>query len=392
MCETISNNNKLRICIVANSGFTVINFRAELIRKLVRSGVDVYVACPFDCELMHGRDTTKELNALGATHLSVDVSRTGLNPLTDIRFCYSLWVMFKNLKPDVVLNYTVKATTYGSIAASLAKVDQIASNITGIGSMMVSRSLKSRLVTIAIKLLYKLSLNRNTVVFFQNPDDKHLFVSNGLVENSKTKVINGSGVDTKKFKRIEVEPIPKSFIFVGRYLQDKGIMEYIQAAEVLKGRFPEARFTILGDVDTNSQSLSEQRIQELAASGVISNYGYRENVIPALSEHEVFVLPSYREGTPRSALEAMSLGMPLIVADSPGCKETVVNGKNGFTVSTKSVPSLVHAMEAFIQNRDLVKTMGPYSRKLVEEKFEVEKVIDSILSAVPRLSTLKKVK
>ena len=189
-----------KICLIANAGFTVVNFRSELIQMLLERGCEVVVICPAECTLMEGRNVGSELKGLGAKHIPVTFSRSGINPISEIRLLAVLFYLLRKEKPDVVLNYTIKPTIYGSIAAKLSGVKYIASNITGLGYIFTSSTLKSKLLSAIIKLQYKLSLRCNNLVFFQNPDDQALFSSLSLLKSVSSKVINGSGVDIEKFK------------------------------------------------------------------------------------------------------------------------------------------------------------------------------------------------
>jgi len=369
-----------RICLIANSGFTIVNFRAELIKELIFSDNDVIVICPLECDLMHGRDLTEEFSNLGVKFVPIVINRSGINPISEFNLLISLYNVLRNEMPDVVLNYTIKPTIYGSFAAWLAGVKYIASNITGLGYVFTTRSIGSFILSSIIKLQYKLALRCNSIVFFQNPDDEALFKKLSLTSSVKTKVIDGSGVDVAKFIRKNFDPKPHSFIFVGRLLCDKGVKELIGAAEIIKSKYPHAIITLLGSIDNNPSSLTEYDLKDYIASGVINYLPARPDVRDALDEHEVFVLPSYREGTPRSVLEAMSMSMPIITTDVPGCRETVVSGTNGFLVEPKNAEKLAIAMEEFILKPDLVKKFGEASRELAINRYEVNKVNESILS------------
>ncbi len=373
--------NCKKICLIANSGFTVINFRLELIKTLIDKGCDVTVVCPSDCVLMMRRDLGEELRNIGAKYIPIAFSRSGINPISEVKMLVNLVKILKKEKPDVVLNYTIKPTIYGSIAARLVGVKYISSNITGLGYVFASDTYKAKFLSVIIKLQYKFALRCNSLVFFQNPDDESEFEALSLIKSVNTKVINGSGVDIEKFKRVNMAPKPCSFVLVSRMLRDKGVKEFIQAAELLKSKYPNAVFTLLGPVDDNPHSFSEEELEQYVSKGIVQYLPARPDVKPVLEDHEVFVLPSYyREGVPRSILEAMSMSMPIITTDAPGCRETVKPNSNGFLVEIKNSYSLASAMENFINDRDLVKLFGDSSRALVCQRFDVRKVNDSIIS------------
>ena len=371
------------VVLIANSGFTVINFRSELIVKLVALNCRVLVLCPQECPLMLERDIRSELTDLGAYFHPINLNRSGISPLEDLRLLFSLWRILSSSLPDIVLNYTIKPTIYGSIAAKLAGVKTISSNITGIGSILAGSTLKNRLLAKLLKIQYWAALRTNSIVFFQNPDDLNFFAASGLIRNTNVKVINGSGIDVSQFYRKNHEPTKASFIFVGRLLRGKGIAEYIKAAEVLKTKYPEALFTILGDIDENPESLSEADIRRFSERGIVNYCKAVKDVRPALDEHQVLVLPSYREGTPRAILEALAMSMAIVTTDAPGCRETVIDGVNGYLVDVGSVSQLVEAMERFILDPHLAKLFGVKSWELACTKYDVQKVVDTILMELP---------
>lgn len=370
------------VAIIANSGFTVLNFRRELIKSLVSKQVDVFVVCPSQCQLMGGKDVNSELQKIGANHVPVSMNRSGVNPLADIKYLVDIALVLKRISPDLVLNYTIKPSIYGSIAARFACGCIVSSNITGIGHVFTSETMKSRLLATVVKLQYKVALKANSVVFFQNIDDRDFFLANKLVQKSKAKLINGSGVDTNKYIKINSNPRPKSFIFVGRLLQEKGVLEYISAAKLVQERYPESIFAILGGVDENPTSLSFDEIKKHDQDGTIEYLGTTDNVCAILNEFEVFVLPSYREGTPRSTLEALSIGMPVITTDSPGCRETVVDGVNGFIVEPQSASAIAKACFRFLETPNIIQRFGKESRKIACNRYDVAKVNSSILDSL----------
>jgi glycosyltransferase involved in cell wall biosynthesis len=377
------------VVLIANSGFTIINFRSELIVKLVALNCHVLVLCPQECPLMLGRDIKSELSELGAYFHPINLNRSGINPFADLGLLFSLWKFLYTNSPDIVLNYTVKPTIYGSIAARLAGVKTISSNITGIGSILAGKTLKNRSLAIILKSQYWVALRVNSIVFFQNPDDRDFFVLSGLTKKTRVKVINGSGINISQFYRKNLEPTKASFIFVGRLLRGKGIAEYINAAEILKAKYPEALFTILGDTDENPESLSEADVSRYNAQGIVNYCKATKDVRPALDQHQVLVLPSYREGTPRSVLEALAMSMAIVTTDAPGCRETVIDGVNGYLVDVGSVSQLVEAMERFILDPQLAELFGIKSRELACTKYNVEKVVDTILVELPLSSSLQ---
>ena len=374
-----------KIALVANSAFTVLNFRKELIIEMLRRGYVVLVVCPRTCNLMNGADIEAEITKVGARFVPVEMDRNSTNPFKDIAYFWRLFKVFKRESPSYVLNYTIKPAIFSSLAARAAGVRFIFSNITGLGYAFSYSGIKGRAINIVVLGLYKMSLRFNKFVFFQNPDDKMIFVSKRLVDERSTVVLNGSGVDTKKFLRASGLPSNCSFIFIGRLLRDKGIFEYIDAAKRLKSRFQSIKFTIVGQLDNNQESLSESELESLVASGTIEYLGSVRDVIPLLEDHQVFVLPSYREGTPRAILEAMSMSMPIITTDAPGCRETVQDGWNGFLVPVGDADLLFEAMCKFAVSPGLASLMGSRSRVIATERYEVKSVVGTVLSRIEHL-------
>jgi glycosyltransferase involved in cell wall biosynthesis len=371
-----------KIIFVANAAFTITNFRNELIKSLKDKNYEVIVACPPFCPLSGNINASESLKKIGVVHYPIHLSRSGTNPISEIKLFISLANLFKTEQPDIVLNYTIKPTIYGSLAAKIFSNAKIYSTITGIGYLFTSRSFKSKLLGLIIKSQYYVALKTNNIVFFQNNDDLTLFKKKGFLNNVKTKIINGSGVNLDEFKTLKSSKETNSFIMIARILKDKGVLEYIEAARSVKKNFPNTKFTLLGPLDDNPESFSLTDIESWQNEGVIDYVSAQKNVRPFLAKSQVFVLPSYREGTPRSVLEAMAMEMPIITTNAPGCKETVVDGKNGFLVEVKNTVQLANAMEKFILEKDLVSKMGAVSLKIAQEKYDVNIVNQSILAEI----------
>ena len=360
--------------LISNSPSVVVNFRLDLIKALKNQGQQVHVACPG----MH-EDAAERLllQGLGVQVHHVSMSRAGLNPFLDLRTCWALWRLMCRIKPERVLGYTIKPVIWGTLAALLANVPQRYALITGLGYAFVEgevSSTKRKVVRSVVQLLYALALNHCKRVFFQNPDDEALFRKLGILKSdTASAVVKGSGVNLAYF---EPTPLPKKpvFLLIARLLVDKGVREYAEAAECLKARYPEVGFMLVGHLDENPESITQVELDSWVKGGYIDYLGKLLDVRPALAASSVFVLPSYREGTPRSVLEAMALGRAVITTDAPGCRETVRDGENGFLVAPKSVDELVKAMEKLIQNPRLIEQMGQVSLQRARDEFDVHKV------------------
>lgn len=369
----------MKFVIVANYLPHVLNFRGKLLEAISKLGYEIHILAP---DLDSHPNEYKDLNSLGYHLHSIPLQRTGTNPVVDIKTLVYTYKLLIKIKPDAVLSYTIKPVVYGTLAAWLARVPKRFVLLSGLGYAFQNSDEKSRTTKLQriVYALYKQSLSKATTIFFQNPDDLKLFNQLNLI-NSKnhTVVINGSGVDVSDFNIVDFPKdtdgkIKPSFLLVARLLKDKGIVEYVEAAKLVKQKYPQAEFHLVGWIDENPATIDQSQLDEWVSSNVIQYWGKLEDVRPAIAESSVYVLPSYREGTSRSVLEAMAMGRPIITTDAPGCRETVVDGKSGYLVPIKSIDELATAMIKFIENNVLFKEMGRASRKMAEEKYDVKKV------------------
>ena len=359
----------MRVVVLTNLAGSLINFRGPLLQAMVDRGHEVVACGPG-----HDLALVERLSALGVSYRNVPLGRTGMNPNQDLKTLTALRQLFLELSPDLFFGYTIKPVIYGSLAARWAGVRHIYSMVTGLGYAFSKGTLKQQLVNLAARTLYRTSLASNDKVFFQNPDDRDLFVKLGLVKPGQAVLVNGSGVDLAHFCPAPLPP-PPTFLLIARLIEDKGILVYAEAARRIKQRYPEARFHLLGPFDTNPNSISRTQVEAWEDEGVITYLGKTRDVRPFMREATVYVLPShYREGTPRTILEAMAMGRPIITTDAPGCRETVIDGENGFLIPTKDVTSLTKAIEKFLEQPDLVAQMGRRSRGIAEQKYDVHKV------------------
>ncbi|WP_152006365.1 glycosyltransferase family 4 protein [Desulfoluna spongiiphila] len=374
----MSKSNRKTIVVLGGYAESLVNFRGPMLKSMAACGCRVIACAPRASEKI--RNTLAEMNV---EYREIPFQRAGLNPFADFEGLRVLMALFRECRPDIVLSYTIKPVIYGALTAKLAGVNKIYSMITGLGYVFSDGSIKSRVVGCIASILYKFSLACNERVFFQNPDDRDFFGERGLLTSlNKAVLINGSGVDVGYFAQAPF-PVNPSFLLIARLLRDKGIYEYVQAARILKERCPEISFRLVGWVDTeNPGSIIHDELQSWVGEGVIEYLGRMEDVRPALSGCSVYVLPSYREGTPRTVLEAMSMGRPVITTDTPGCRETVVEGDNGFLVPVRDAASLARAMERFIRQPELIEGMGRRSREIAKEKYCVNKVNNRIFEAL----------
>lgn len=375
-----------KICLIANSAFTLINFRREFILELLEKEIEVSVVFPRRCAQMSEEDVERELTILGVSVFYIPLERSGTNPIKEMLLTSTIYKVLKDISPDCVINYTVKAVIYGSIAAKMAGVPQIFSNMTGLGYVFTKKSFKTKVLRKIISTQYRLALSFNRSVFFQNTDDATLFISNSLVKQSQVVLIPGSGVDTDFFKPKEyIDTKVIKFLFVGRMLRDKGVFELINAFKDVKKLNSNACLSLVGGIDDNPSSLKEEILRGLHSDGVLNYMGVikdKKKLNQIYAEHDVFVLPSYREGTPRSSLEAMSVGLAIITTNAPGCKETVKQNYNGLLVEPENVEQLKSAMLSMVTNREKVKNYGINSRVYAETRFDVRAVNQKVFSVL----------
>lgn len=361
----------MKFLLISPKNRTIHNFRGDLIREIIFRGYDVVVTGPND------NDIDKVL-ALGVRFARVPLDKNGLSVVGDIQYLIALYRLCRAEKPDITLGYTIKPVIYGAIAARLAGVKSVNSMVTGAGYLFVANSMKARLIGIIVRLLFRIGFLCCHKAIFQNRDDLNEFTAKRLVRRDKCHLVNGSGVNMERFKP---EPFPErlTFFMLSRIIYSKGVREYLQAAEVVKSRFPHVRFMLLGAVESIQDSMPMEELSKYIDKGVIDYFGETADVVSFYRKCSVFVLPSYREGIPRTVLEAMAMGRPLITTDTPGCRETVVDGINGFIVLVRDINSLVDKMVWFLQNPDRIKKMGSASVTLCMERFEVGQVNKSMM-------------
>jgi glycosyltransferase involved in cell wall biosynthesis len=366
-----------KIVVLGSLPESLINFRWHLLHAMVALGHTVT-----GCSSGAPTEVVNELAKINVSYRSISLERTGWNPLNDLQSLYELCKLFKELGPDILLSYTVKPVIYGSIAASFVGIPHIYSMITGLGYSFLKSDIKQKMVGLLVRGLYRFSLRGNRKVFFQNRDDINLFKKLHLLHDDHQAVlINGSGVDVNYFSE---KPLPSkiSFLLIARLIRDKGITEYVSAARILKNKYPEVTFYLVGPFDDNPTSYLKNEVQSWVKEGIIIYLGAMSDVRLAISNSSVYVLPSYREGTPRTVLEAMAMGRPIITTDAPGCRETVIDGRNGFLIPVKNAYALAEAMERFVLQPELTESMGKRSREIAESRFDVFKVNNDILKAM----------
>lgn len=375
----------IKYLIIASYPASILKFRGALIAAIQQSGFEIHIAAP---EFRNYPEERDNLRALGYIVHDIPMQRTGTNPVADLSTLLALYSLMKTIKPDYMMGYTIKPVIYGLLAAKIANVPHRFALITGLGYAFQGAEAQNYKKSNLQKLmhqLYSTALASAQIVFFQNPDDEALFKKmNILKPTASTKVVNGSGVDISEYNVLPFpisnnEPSPR-FLLIARLLGDKGVREYAQAAILVKAKYPQAQFDLVGWIDDNPDSIQQQELDSWVDEELFNFWGKLSDVKPAISKCSVYVLPSYREGTPRTVLEAMAMGRPIITTDAPGCRETVIDGCNGYLVPVKTINELAAAMEKLILKPDLITTMGAASRRLAEDKFDVDAVNQAMLA------------
>ena len=363
----------MKIAILVCYNPTLINFRLDLMLEMIHLGHQV-VAIGNESD----SKWCKILQPYGIEYRSIRMQRNGLNPFLDFFSFVQLMKLLKKEKPDRVFTSQAKMVLYGGLAAYFLGIRDVYPLIAGLGSVFLSCGLKGLILKKILMSGYRLALRRSPSVFFQNKDDSAFFIDNRIVPSERIVYLNGSGVNLERFAK---QPFPGTFGFlcVCRLIRDKGVLEYLAACRAIKKMHPAIRCLLVGPFDTNPTALKPHELQPYIDDGSIEYFGEQSDVRPYLAQCGVFVLPSYREGTPKSVLEAMSCGKAIITTDAPGCRETVIEGKNGFLVPIKDDKALVEKMLFLFQTPDLCEQMGNASRKIAEQRFDVRLVNQIIL-------------
>ncbi|AIL69432.1 glycosyltransferase family 4 protein [Vibrio vulnificus] len=363
----------MKIILLGVLPSSLTNFRGELIKEYVSTGFPVETYCsgatPEDIE---------KVNSLGASCNNYSVARNGLNPIKDLVTLFQLSMLTRKVGNKKILAYTIKPVIWGGVASRLSSTTSFYALVTGLGyAFQPGGKLKTALNNL-VKNLYKIALKNANAVIFQNPDNMQVFIDQGIVPKEKCFLVNGSGVNLSHYEKEPLSNKPH-FLLIARLLGDKGIREYAKAAAVVKQQYPEAEFHLVGPEDPSPDGIQISEVNLWHESGVIHYHGATSDVRPFIKACNIFVLPSYHEGMPRTVLEAMAMGRPVLTTNVPGCKETVVNGENGWLVEKANVEQLAERMIWFIEHPEQWKIMGDKGHQMANEKFDVHKVNAEIL-------------
>lgn len=372
----------MKVVIIGTIASSFYGFRADLICTLLKKGHKVYA---FTSEST--AEDLKKIEQLGAIPITYTLNRGGLNPLADIFATYQLAKKIKVINPDLVFSYFSKPVIFGTLAAKIAKVPRIIGMLEGLGYTFTDQpeglSKKTQLIRKIQVFLYKIVLPQLDQLIFLNPDDPKDLLERHAIQVKKVKILGGIGLNLKDYPYQPLNSIhfPIKFLFIGRLLKEKGIFEFVQAAKLVKKIYPDTQFTVLGAIDHhNLGALQQTELDALISSNIIHYPGYVDNIKDWIVNSHVFVLPSYREGVPRSTQEAMAIGRAVITTDVPGCRETVINKQNGFIVPKWNSEALAEKMIYFIKNPEKILEMGDVSYQIAANKFDAEKVNQRLIN------------
>lgn len=359
-----------QVIVVGGLPESLINFRGDLLSAFQAEGYVVIAMSALASE-----DVKSELDAKSVKHQDIPIRRNGLNPLSDLLLFWQFYKYFKKINPEAVIAYTIKPVIWGGLAARLAGVP-FYGLVTGLGFAFQGSGFKRKLLTSIVTKLYASALKASKAVIFQNNDNRDVFIERKIVTSDKCHVVNGSGVNISSFQYKAIPDGELTFLCVARLLKEKGLREYAAAATLVKKKYPQVSFQLVGPEDPSPDGIS---IEEVRTWSSIEYMGETKDVRPFIERCHVYVLPSYHEGLPRSTLEAMATGRPILTTDAVGCRETVDSGINGFKVGVANITELADRMTWFIENSEKLNEMGKASRNMVEQKFDVNKVNESIL-------------
>jgi glycosyltransferase involved in cell wall biosynthesis len=369
------------LAMISSHAGSLVRFRGPLIGELVAAGVEVHALAPdFTPELRH------ELAERGAAPVDISLDRTGMHPLRDALDLLRLARVLRRIRPDATFAYFIKPVIYGTIAAQLAGVSRRFALMAGMGYVFTpgegAESIRRRVLRSTVSGLLRRALDACQKVFFHNGDDIAELARLGLLDPARAVLLGGTGIDLDTHPETPPPQEPISFLLVARLLREKGIPEFVEAAALVKARYPETRFGLVGGLDSNPGAIAREEVDRWVSTGLIEWHGHVEDVRPFYRACSVYVLPSWREGKPRSTQEAMAIGRAVITTDTVGCRDTVEPGVNGFLVPLRDPAALAEAMIGFLERPELIASMGRASRRLAEERYDVRRINRRILDGL----------
>jgi glycosyltransferase involved in cell wall biosynthesis len=363
------------ILYICNVDWFFVSHRLPIALAAIEEGYIVHLAC---------RVTTCQykLESLGLVVHPISVSRSGTNILKEIWAIYELNCLVKNILPDVVHLITIKGAIYGGLVTRFKGIKTRVASISGLGFVFIDESIKARIIRFIVTKLYRLALNSsNTNVIFQNENDKNIFINNKIIKAKQSLIVRGSGVDLKTYNYLPETSDEKVIMFLARLLKDKGLIEFCDAATELKTSGFIGKFVLVGDIDLeNPNSITQGELNRYVSSGAVEHWGFSSNVSETISKCHIMVLPSYREGLPKSLIEAAACGRAVITTDVPGCRDAITPNVTGVLIPIKSSAAIVTAVLDLCDKEDKRKGMGKCGRKLAESHFDISDVITTHLN------------
>ena len=361
------------LLIAGSDALMMVKFHGSLIRALEAEGWRITIAVPPSAD---HQAVVESLISKNVRLEALAFRRNGLNPIADAKGIIGMIGLAKRVRPDVLLAYTVKPVIYGLVAGWIARVPRRVALITGLGYAFTGKAYgRRRIIQLIVSSLYRLALRHASIVAFQNVDDeRQMRVSGLLMQKTPSIVIDGCGVDTDYYSVHQPPSGPPVFLMVARVIADKGVHEYVEAARIVRTRYPKVRFRLLGGVDSNPGAIGREHIQTWVSQGHIEWSGHADDVREALAASSIFVLPSYREGLPQSTIEALSSGRGIITTDVPGCRETVIQGVNGYLIKPHSAEALADACFKIIEAPQLIDRFGAAARDVAERRFSAKRI------------------
>lgn len=371
----IERTGRKRIAVLSSHTPSLFWFRMDMMKEFQAKGYEVYAL---------GNENESEWKnqfaSNGITYKEIYVERNGANPVGDFNTFISIKNVLKEIKPDKLFTFQAKTVIYGGLAAQVLGIKEVYPLIAGVGSVFLKDDIKTKVIRFIMVTQYKIAMRKSPAIFFQNHDDVQVFKEKGIVDKQKISMLHGSGVNIDCFKVMEL-PKNTAFLCISRLIRDKGVYEYLQASKRIKKNYPNIRCMLVGPYDSNPSAITPEDLAVFEKAG-IEYFGEQNDVKPFLEQCSVFVLPSYREGTPKAVLEAMASGRAVITTDAPGCKETVKDGVNGVLVPVRDIDALYDAMEHFILYPECVPQMAAKGREMAETVFDVKLVNKEICNTM----------
>ncbi|CAM2980775.1 glycosyltransferase family 4 protein [Pseudoalteromonas distincta] len=365
----------MKILFIVNVDWFFISHRLPIALAAIEEGYEVHIACGVT-------NRKKDLESLGIFVHPLSITRSGTSVLKELRVIKQMNFIVKNLKPDVVHLVTIKGAVYGGLVTRFKNIKNRVVSITGLGFVFIDGNIKARAIRFVITKLYRLALNSaNTTVIFQNENDKNIFVKNRIIKSEQSVIIRGSGIEIRDYDYFREPTGGKVVMFLARLLKDKGLIEFCEAAVILKESGVLAKFVLVGDIDLeNPNSITQSELEHYIKLGVIEHWGFTTDVSETIAKSHIMVLPSYREGLPKSLIEAAACGRAVITTNVPGCRDAIEPDVTGLLVEVKNSKELAQVIQRLLENDLLRNEMGKAGRKLAEEHFNINDVVDTHMS------------